>query len=403
MMRHKLLRRTARHKRILSLGDLEDIETRARSAPAELQRAWHGEGAESVWSCEGIMIAVDPSHRFLACRYLREQLDTLISELRGVRANEAIEPVHQARVASRRIRAALRMFTDCFEPKRLAKWQRQVRKLTRELGAARDRDVQIEFVESFLAGLDKNDRKHRLGIERLLLRLHQGRAALQPEVLALLDKLDQTNLLAEMYGQMEQTLFTLRSHDISLCSPYVCKMAVEHIRARREGMAACERALHDPQDAAGHHQLRIAAKKLRYTLEICDPAYDGQLADFIKAVKRVQTLLGDIHDCDVWVEDIDRFMEKEQLATIEYCGNSRPFGPLRPGLLFVREERRARRRLIFAELLEYRKDLDAKHLWETLESTLQSRTEAIDHPGHEPQDRQADVGQGQDEKDRTAR
>lgn len=40
MMRRKLLRRTARHKGILSMGDLENIETRAKSAPAELQQAW---------------------------------------------------------------------------------------------------------------------------------------------------------------------------------------------------------------------------------------------------------------------------------------------------------------------------------------------------------------------------
>lgn len=40
MMRHKLLRRTAKHKGILSLGDLEDIETRAKSAPGELRQAW---------------------------------------------------------------------------------------------------------------------------------------------------------------------------------------------------------------------------------------------------------------------------------------------------------------------------------------------------------------------------
>jgi guanylate kinase len=40
MMRRKLLRRTTRHKGILSLADLENIETRAGSAPGELQQAW---------------------------------------------------------------------------------------------------------------------------------------------------------------------------------------------------------------------------------------------------------------------------------------------------------------------------------------------------------------------------
>ena len=61
------------------------------------------------------MVVVDPSCRFLACRYLREQLDKLTREVQGVRTSDGIEPVHQARVASRRMRAAFEMFSDCFE------------------------------------------------------------------------------------------------------------------------------------------------------------------------------------------------------------------------------------------------------------------------------------------------
>ena len=56
---------------------------------------------------EVTMAAVDPSYQLLACQYLRKQLDALIKEVRGVRENQDIEPVHQARVASRRMRAAL--------------------------------------------------------------------------------------------------------------------------------------------------------------------------------------------------------------------------------------------------------------------------------------------------------
>ena len=360
------------------------------------------EDAGLRWSCEEKMAVVDPSYGFLACRYLREQLDVLMDELRGVRANEGIEPVHQARVASRRIRAALRMFGDCFEPGRLAKWQRQVKKLTRELGAARDRDVQIEFVAQTLARLDKKDGKHRPGIQRLLLRLRQGRAAMQPEVIALLDKLDDTNVLAQMCGHLEETLFKLKSHDVNVCSPYVCEMAAQHIRARRQDWIACERSLDDPQDAAGHHRLRIAAKKLRYTLEICDPVYEGQMAGVIKAARRVQSLLGDIHDCDVWAQDIDAFLEQERRAAAEYYGHSRPFHRLRPGLHFIRKERLAHRRAAFAELIEYWKQMDAQNLWESLEDALRRHVEAVGPSAPKRQDERTDGTEGQIEKDRAA-
>ncbi len=337
------------------------------------------------------MLAVDPSYQLLACRYLREQLDILRRELRGVRLNEDIEPVHQARVASRRIRAALRMFCDCFEPKKLARWQRQVKKLTRELGAARDKDVQIQFIVEFLSHLDEKDRIHRPGIERLVLRLRQNRMALQPEVIGVLDKLNRKNTLAEMYGHLEETLFAMRDHDTSVCSPYVHKMAVSHISARRKEVTACEPSLDDPQNIHGHHLLRIAVKKLRYTLEICDPAYEGQLANVIKIVKQAQAFLGDIHDCDVWVQDIDKFLEEERLATIEYYGQSRPFNRLRPGLLFVRAERLSHRQQVFDELLEYWRRSDAKDIWEVLEDTLQSHGGATDRSCEERKDRGIDV------------
>jgi CHAD domain-containing protein len=317
------------------------------------------------------MAAVDPSYRLLACQYLDEQLEVLMRELLGVRRNDEIEPVHQARVASRRVRAALVMFADCFNTKKAAKWPRQIKKLTRELGAARDKDVQIEFVGRFLAALDKTDKKNRPGVERLLLRLRQRRGALQSEVVVTLDKLEKGGALGQMYSETKRTLFALRSHGTPLVSPFVLQATHTHIRDRKEDLVACEKSLDDPEDILGHHQVRIAAKRLRYTLEISNRVYGGRLADFITAFKQVQSLLGDVHDCDVWVQDIDGFVEQERLATIEYYGHDRPFNRLKPGLLLIREDRAKHRRQVFGELLEYWKGRDAEHFWSALQDALE--------------------------------
>lgn len=324
------------------------------------------------------MASVDPSYRFLACQYLREQLDILMHELHGVRRNDDVEPVHQARVASRRVRAALSMFADCFKTKKAAKWPKRIKKLTRELGAARDKDVQIEFVEGFLAALDGKDQKNRPGVERLLLRLRQGREALQSEVVATLDKLEKAGTLAEVYGEMEKTLFSLRSHGTPLSSLFVLQATRAHIGDKKEGLMACARSLDDPKDAQGHHQMRIAAKRLRYTLEISNRVYEGRLEDFITAFKQVQSLLGDVHDCDVWVQDIDGFLEQERLATVKYFGHSQPFNRLKPGLLLVREDRAKHRRQVFGELLKYWNGLDAEHFWNALEDTLEQQDARTD-------------------------
>ncbi len=332
----------------------------------------------------------DPSYRFLACQYLREELDVLLRELQGVRRNEDKEPVHQARVASRRVRAALGMFDDCFHTRKAAPWPKRIKKLTRELGAARDEDVQIEFVEGFLAALDEKDKKNRPGVERLLLRLRQGREALQAEVITTLDKLEKTGTLAEMYGEMEKTLFSLRSQGTPLSSPFVLQATRAHIGARRKELMACARALDDPEDARGHHLMRIAAKKLRYTLEISNRAYEGRLDDFIAALKQVQSLLGDVHDCDVWVQNIDELLEQERLATVRYFGHSRPFNRLKPGLLLVCEDRAEHRRQVFGELLKYWEDLDAQGFWSALDDAL------------EQQDVRTDVGKKDYQENRPA-
>ncbi|MBN1361122.1 MAG: CHAD domain-containing protein [Sedimentisphaerales bacterium] len=318
------------------------------------------------------MSEIDPSYQLLACQYLRVQLEALVKAVWGVRANEYIEPVHQARVASRRIREGLRLFSDCFDGKRISAWRRRIRRLTRGLGAARDLDVHIDFVEKFLDGLDQSRAEARPGIERLLLRLRQRRRVAQPDVVRALDALDKDNILADMHGELEKTLFMLRSHEVQIQSPFVFRQASAHIRRRQRGLWAGEHALADPQDTKGHHQLRIDAKKLRYTMEICDAAYDGRLKPVIKAVKDLQSLLGDIHDCDVWAEEIEAFIEQERQAAIQYFGDAAPFEPLRPGLLLIRDERQAHREQAFTELLVYWNQLKQENLWGTLEVLLQS-------------------------------
>ena len=326
----------------------------------------------------------------------------LTKELRGVRENEDIEPVHQARVASRRMRAALRMFADCFEGKKLARWQKRIQKLTKGLGLARDRDVQIVFVERFLEHLEAKDRTHRPGVKRFLLRLRQERDVLQPKVLKTLGGLEKGNALAEMHGELAKILFMLSSRDVQVHSPFVFERTAGHIRDRQHDLLVHQGTLGNPEDLDGHHRLRIAAKRLRYTMEICDRAYDGGLKLLIKAVKKVQSLLGDIHDCDVWVDHLDLFMERERLLAIDYFGHSRPFNRLKPGLMMLREDRRAHREQTFAGLVAYWNELGENGSWDRLETILASRGPGADRVEPEMPDEQTDAAEEGIADDRVA-
>jgi CHAD domain-containing protein len=319
---------------------------------------------------------MDGSYRLLAARYLRKQTRQLVAHLDGVRAADDIEHVHQARVASRRLRAGLEVFPECFRRKDVKRWRKKMRRLAQGLGAARDRDVQIEFIRGVLAGL--KDKRHRAGIARLLVRLGQSRQAIQPEVVKAVDRFEASGVAEEMLAAAGKMRSKLKKRHPSVQSDFVFARAQEYIADRLNELMSFEDCVNDPQDQEHHHAMRIAAKRLRYTLEICQPAYEDRLDRFIRAVKDLQTLLGDLHDCDVWVEHLGAFLEEERERTIAYYGNARPFRALQVGLEHLREERRSRREELFGELVRYWHELDQEALWDELIQAIRPPEERPD-------------------------
>jgi CHAD domain-containing protein len=76
----------------------------------------------------------------------------------GVLDLDEIERVHDMRVASRRLRAALEVFRPCFPRKRHRRALKRVKELADALGERRDRDVSIEFLTGFLEAVPAADR-----------------------------------------------------------------------------------------------------------------------------------------------------------------------------------------------------------------------------------------------------
>ncbi len=58
----------------------------------------------------------------------------------------------------------------------------------------------------------------------------------------------------------------------------------------------------DPAEAKAQHDMRIAAKRLRYVLELAAPALGKPAAEGARTAKRLQASLGEIHDCDEMIE-----------------------------------------------------------------------------------------------------
>ncbi len=81
------------------------------------------------------MPSADQSYRLLAARYLHNQAKRLAEQIDGARRADDPECIHQARVASRRLRAGMRMFSNCFDPKQLKGWRKQIRRVLSEAKA----------------------------------------------------------------------------------------------------------------------------------------------------------------------------------------------------------------------------------------------------------------------------
>jgi len=54
----------------------------------------------------------------------------------------------------------------------------------------------------------------------------------------------------------------------------------------------------DPSKPGDLHDMRIAAKRVRYILEAAEPVFGAPAARGVKTMKQLQDILGDIHDCD---------------------------------------------------------------------------------------------------------
>ena len=322
----------------------------------------------------------DESYCLFGAKSILKRLQNVAKEIDGVREAKDIERIHDMRVATRRVRGALTLCEKCLPAKLARKWSKQMRRVTRALGYARDADVQIDFLQGFLDNL--TEVRYRPGLLRLLLRLRQKRGNSQNKVVKAMDELELCGILGEMGRVLRQIRVRARMRHVNESSPYVYEQAYLAISLGLENMLAYEMYVNQPDRIDELHAMRIAAKRLRYTMEVFEPLYSGDLKQTLSTVRKVQTSLGDIHDCDVWVNYMPQFLEEERARTLAYYGHTRPFGRLKSGILHLGEERQQRREELYQEFVEFWQLLQDENTWDNmLEQISQPLSEPVEiHP-----------------------
>ena len=246
-----------------------------------------------------------------AAEGIRLILSSRLAEMRAYRDAALdwsdIEGVHDMRVASRRLRSALRDFTPYLRERKLRRLGKLLKGVADALGAVRDQDVAIMALEKLAAGAP---RELAAGIEEFVsgLRLKRDsarselRRAITDEALAELEK--------EFNSALEDGLKVLRKRkttgdDRKPAGKFSCRDAGrEAMTARFRELQDLSASLYRPHKIRPLHQMRIAAKRLRYAIELFAPCWNEPLASYAKEIAKLQNSLGELHDCDVWIAEI---------------------------------------------------------------------------------------------------
>ncbi len=125
----------------------------------------------------------EASFAAVAARTVRVRSKEVFKHSEGVLDLDDVERVHDMRVATRRLRAALEIFEPCFPRKRHRKALKKVKALADALGERRDADVEIALLEDLADGVGEADRDALLAlIAALRDRQREANGVLAPHV-----------------------------------------------------------------------------------------------------------------------------------------------------------------------------------------------------------------------------
>lgn len=311
--------------------------------------------------------------------FMLEQTQYLVNEIPGVQLGRDIEAIHRMRVASRRLATGLDVFKPCLPKKKSKVWRDEVRKVTIALGKARDLDIQIAQLTKLYN--DQLEAVFKPGYNRLLLRLKQDRTKAQKKVNKTVFKLNESQALEEMILWFEKTLEPDLLTDAYPPSTY--QTAYQSISNALNTFLKHQDFIASDADSDKLHAMRIAGKRLRYTLEIFAPLYADDLKPFILVMKDIQDLLGEFHDADVWVSWLPKFVEKERARIEDYFGNTGPLERLMPGIHNLMDRFEQTRTDTYQSFLLTWQTLADDDAWQTLRAIIQPPASEVDEEPEE--------------------
>lgn len=238
----------------------------------------------------------DPAHLW-AVLFIQKKFETLWSYHDRVHADPTADDIHDMRVASRRLRAVLKDFRPFFPKKYYRPLAELTRNLTRKLGRVRDQDILAEHLQT----LTPKNKTIPL-VQSILRSVRKEKTEALAELHQYMDKLKSVN-----YPQLfKDLLHYTKKQRVTPTEEKYTKSLYYHMRSvlfqRLADLYAWEKSIFTPDCWHELHQMRIAAKQLRYSMELYAPCFDKIFTEeYLQKIKMVQEHLGQIQDQNTFI------------------------------------------------------------------------------------------------------
>jgi CHAD domain-containing protein len=212
-----------------------------------------------------------------------------------------VEPLHQMRVGTRRLRSDLRTFRDLLDEEWTNELREELRWLGGALGAVRDLDVMLEQLRGDGADLEPH-------LDGLFETLEARREVARERLLAVLRGPRYVRLLDRLVEAAARPPLTAAATQPS-------GKALPPLAARSwRRLARAGRALDDSSPDEDYHEVRKRAKRARYAAEAVAPAlgsgHERRAKRFARRAAGVQDVLGVLQDCVVAQDTIEQFVSE---------------------------------------------------------------------------------------------
>jgi len=219
------------------------------------------------------------------------------------------EGVHDMRVLSRRLRSTITDFRPYFGEGSLPR--AKIRAIADKLGDVRDEDVALMALEELAS---KAKGKAAEGIELVAAQRKEKQTKARDELIQSLAETAVNEFQKEFLAKLRT--ISIKASSAGLRSRSTTEglsfraLGVQVIRARLKDFTAASACLYLPYAVKDHHELRILAKRLRYSIELFSVCWGKEVAASAKEIAHLQTSLGELHDCDVWINDFGKWLKR---------------------------------------------------------------------------------------------